>query len=94
MQLRPQPLQPALRRAELPLLTGAVGAAGAARSTLELVEHVEECELEAVELLLKCLYRAELSQEARSDGVLLLRVYRLKDKYKSAACMEPVLAAL
>ena len=62
MQLRPQPLQPALRRAELPLLTGAVGAAGAARSTLELVEHVEECELEAVELLLKCLYRAELSQ--------------------------------
>ena len=48
-----------------------------------------------MELLLKCLYRTELSQEARSDGVLLLRVYRLEDMYKiPAACMEPISAAL
>ena len=31
--------------------------AGVARMSVELVEHVEECELDAVELLLKCLYR-------------------------------------
>ena len=36
----------------------------------------------------------DLTQEARGDGVLLLRVYRLEDKYKiPAACMEPILAA-
>ena len=40
----------------------------------ELVMLVEECELEAVELLLKCLYKAELPEEARSHGRLMLQV--------------------
>ena len=47
----------------------------------ELVEHVEECELEAIELLLKCLYKVELTEEAQGNGQLLLQVYRLADKY-------------
>ena len=68
--------------------------AGAARD-VELVLHVEECELEAVELLLKCLYKVELTEEARGNGQLLLEMYCLEDKYKiPAACMEPILAAL
>ena len=73
---------------------GAACAACAARA-VELVIHVAECELEAVELLLKCLYKVELSEEARGNGQLLLQVYCLEDEYKiPAACMEPVLAAL
>ena len=42
----------------------------------ELVEHVEECELEAMELLLKSMYMAdpELPEEARGNGKLLLQV--------------------
>ena len=70
------------------------GAACAARD-VELVIHVEECELDAVELLLKCLYKVELTEEVRGNGQLLLQVYCLEDKYKiPAACMEPVFAAL
>ena len=67
----------------------------ASSARTELVEHVEECDMEAAELLLKCLYKAELPQEAQSNGQLLLQVYRLEDKYGvPAACMELVLAAL
>ena len=81
-------------RAEQVVLAGAACSACAARA-VELVLHVEECDLEAVELLLKCLYKVELSEEARGNGQLLLQVYCLEDKYKiPAACMEPVLAAL
>ena len=81
-------------RAEQVVPAGAVCAACAARA-VELVINVEECELEAVELLLKCLYKVELTEEARGNGQLLLRVYCLEDKYKiPAACMEPTLAAL
>ena len=42
----------------------------------ELVEHVEECELDAMELLLKSLYKADpdLPEEARGNGHLLLQV--------------------
>ena len=69
------------------------GAAYAARA--ELIMHVKEGELEAVELLLKCLYKVELPEVTRGNGQLLLQVYCLEDKYKiPAACMEPVLAAL
>ena len=42
----------------------------------ELVEHVEECELDAAELLLKRLYTAEweLPEEAQGNGRLMLQV--------------------
>ena len=61
----------------------------------ELVEHVEEGELDAVELMLKCLYKVELPQEAQGNGHLLLQVYRMADKYKvPAPCMETISAAL
>ena len=58
--------------------------------------HVEEeDEQDAVELLLKCLYKAELRKEDRRNIGLILQVYRLADKYEiPAACMEPILAAL
>ncbi len=57
--------------------------------------HVEDSELEAVELLLKCLYKAGLPEEAHGDGGLLLQVYILADKYAvPAQCMEPIIAAL
>ena len=61
----------------------------------ELVEHVEECELEALELLLKCLYKAEVPKEAWSNIRLLLQMFRLADKYEvPAACLQLVLSAL
>ena len=57
-------------------LKSTASTASTANTSSELVEHVEECELEAMELLLKSLYKAdpELTQEARSNGQLLLQV--------------------
>ena len=54
--------------------SSAADAASSASS--ELVEHVEECEVEAMELLLKSMYKADpdLPKEARGDGQLLLQV--------------------
>ena len=48
----------------------------AASTSSVQVEHVEECELEAMELLLKSFYKAdlELTEEARGNGHLLLQV--------------------
>ena len=48
--------------------------ASSANASAELVEHVEECELEAVEVLLKCMYKAELSNETRGKIRLMLQV--------------------
>ena len=42
------------------------------------MDTVEECELDAAELLLKCLYKAELPEEARGNGRLMLQVRRVK----------------
>ena len=68
-------------------------ASSAARS--ELVQHVDEGELDAVELLLKCMYKAGLPEEAHGNIRLLLQIYRMADKYEvPAACMEPIIAAL
>ena len=67
--------------------------ASSARTELEV--HVEECELEAVELLLNCLYKAELIKEAWFNGRLLLQMYRLADKYEvPAPCLHSILYAL
>ena len=68
----------------------------ASASRPELVEHVEEGELEAVVISLKCLYRAGLPEATLlGDARLLLQVYRMADKYKvPAPCMEPIVAAL
>ena len=66
-----------------------------ASARIELVEHVEEGELDAVELLLKCMYKAGVPEEAHGDIQLLLHVYRLADKYGvTAGCMEPIIDAL
>ena len=60
-----------------------------------LVEHVEEGELEAVELLLKSLYSPGVPKEAQENGRLLLQMYRLADKYDlPAVFLEPVVSAL
>ena len=67
----------------------------AASTRMELVEHVEEGELDAVELLLKCMYKVGIPEEAHGNVRLLLQVYRLADKYEPpAGCMEPIIAAL
>ena len=72
------------------------GQGPSAASRSELVEHVEEGELEAVVISLKCLYRAGLPEATLlGDARLLLQVYRMADKYKvPAPCIEPIVAAL
>ena len=68
-------------------------AASSART--ELVERMEDCELEAFELLLICLYKEELPEEARVNFGLMLQVYRLADKYGvPAPCLRLILSAV
>ena len=97
MRMRPLPgkaAEPSEPAAAPSASCAALPASAACASRAELIMQVD-CELEVFELLLKCLYKVELPEEARGHGQLLLRVYRLEDAYKiPAACMEPVLAAL
>jgi hypothetical protein len=56
--------------------------------------HVEEDELYAAELVLRCLYRAGLPPEAHGNGKLLLRMYRLANIFDIQFCMALVAEAL
>ena len=55
-----------------------IGTSSANAPSNELVARVEACELEAVELLLKCLYKVDMNQEARGNGRLMLQVRKLE----------------
>ncbi len=68
-----------------------------AAGRMELTEHVEEGEMEAAEMVLRCLYNAagELSQQAHGRGELLLKMHRLADKYElPSRCMESIVGGL
>ncbi len=62
----------------------------------QLVEHVELDELEAAEMVLRCLYKTgELPQPAHGNPMLLLKMHRLADKYQfPARCMESITTVL
>ena len=88
-----------LRWRPAPAAASAEAAASSETTTSrpELLLHVDhEDELEAFELLLKCMYKAGLPQEAdRGQSRLLLQTYCLADRFEvPGSCMEPIAAAL
>ncbi len=62
----------------------------------QLVEHVQHDELEAAEMVIRCLYKTgDLPQPAHGNPTLLLKMHRLADKYQfPARCMESIALAL
>ncbi len=79
-------------RAALP----AAGAAPSKHKQIELVELVEEDQLEAAEMVLRCMYEGgKLPAQAQAHGQLLLRMYRIADKYQlQPCCMEAIAGGL
>ncbi len=63
---------------------------------MELTEHVEEGELEAADMVLRCMYKTgELPQQAHGSGELLLKMHRLADKYElPSRCMASIIGGL
>jgi hypothetical protein len=51
----------------------------------QLTEHIEEDELEAAEMVLRCLYQTGLPRQAYGKAKLLLQMYRLADRYQLPA---------
>ncbi|KAG1664278.1 hypothetical protein FOA52_009781 [Chlamydomonas sp. UWO 241] len=60
---------------------------------IELVERMEPCDMDAAELVLKCMYKGAVPSEVAGDVVLLLRGSRMAARFQVPACERLLLAA-